>query len=390
MKITRISPVVVNARVRNWIFVKVETDVAGLHGWGEATLEWKTRSVLGAIDDVSRFVLGEDPRRIQHLWQIMTRQYFWPAGIEGMTAISGIEHALWDIKSKWLNVPLYELLGGRVRDRLRVYTHLGGVFDAGGTEMGLTARCEQLVDRALACKQAGYTALKFMGLPRMARTDHVQTIRQAECAVRALREAVGSETDLMVDLLGRCWPATALQVCRVLEPYELLFLEEPCSTKDIEATAQVTQASRIPIATGERLVGLHSFRDLLEKRACHIVQPDLTHCGGLWEAAKIASLAETYSVDVAPHTPSGPVGAAVATHFGFVTPNWLIQEAVQSDVPWRDDIVDEPLTIKDGHIGPPTRVGLGVEINEDEAKKYPFQPDIDARHFLYDGSVGEW
>jgi len=220
--------------------------------------------------------------------------------------------------------------------------------------------------------------------------DGWEPIRQTEGVIRALREAVGTETDLMIDLLGRCWPATAIQFCQALEPYHLLFLEEPCSTRDIEATAQVARVSKIPIATGERLISLHSFCELLEKRASQIVQPDLTHCGGLWEGRKIASLAEAHSTAVAPHTPSGPVGAVVAAHFGVTTPNWLIQETVEADVPWRQDIIDQPLAVQKGYIELPTRPGLGIEINEKEADKHPFQPDIDARHFLPDGSVGEW
>lgn len=387
MKITDVSTVVVNANMRNWIFVKVQTDQPGLHGWGEATLEWKTRTVVGAVEDISRYIIGQDPRRIEHLYQIMYRQYFWKVGIEGITAISGLEQALWDIKAKWLDVPLYELLGGRVRDRVRVYNHLGG------GQMGKmyeSTAPEEFAERALTVKEACYTAIKFMAVPRTEPVEGLQSVRYAESLVRAVREAVGPEMDLMVDLHARTWPAMAIQYCHAFEPYGLLFFEEPCPTEDIEATAQVTRASNIPIATGERLVGRHQFREVFEKRACHIIQPDLSHCGGLWEARKIAAMAEAYSIAVAPHNPNGPIATAAAVHFAMATPNWLIQETISSDVPWRDEVLDQPIEVKEGYIDVPTRSGLGVEVDEEAAAKYPFKPEAEQRYFHPDGSVADW
>jgi galactonate dehydratase len=387
MKINKVSTVVVNANMRNWVFVKVETDQPGLIGWGEATLEWKTATVIGAVEDVSRFIIGEDPRRIEHLYQMMYRQYFWKVGIEGMTAISGIEQALWDIKGKWLNVPVYELLGGRVRDRVRVYNHLGG-----GSMKGMYESTDpkEFAERALPVKAMGYTALKFMAVPRTEPVEGVRSVKRAEALVRAVREAVGDEMDLMVDLHARCWPAMAVQYCQAFEPYGLLFFEEPCPTEDIDATCEVTRKSRIPIATGERLVTRYPFRELLEKRACHIIQPDLSHVGGLWEARKIAAMAEAYSIAVAPHNPNGPLATVVAVHFALSTPNWLIQEMLTSDVPWRNDVLDSPIEVKDGYIGVPTRPGIGVEINEQEAAKHPFKPEAEQRYFHPDGSVADW
>jgi galactonate dehydratase len=387
MKITRVSSLVVNANMRNWIFVKVETDQDGLYGWGEATLEWKTKGVVGAIDDVSRLLIGEDPRRIEHLYQIMCRQYFWRVGIEGMTAISGIEQALWDIKGKWLNVPVYELLGGRVRDRVRVYTHLGG---GQMKSMYESTEPQEFAERALAVKEAGYTGLKFMAVPRTEPVEGLQSVRYAERLVRAVREAVGPDIDLMVDLHARTLPPMAIQYCQAFEPYGLLFFEEPCPTEDIEATAQVTRQSRIPIATGERLVGRNQFRELFERRACHIIQPDLSHCGGLWEARKIAAMAETYSMAVAPHNPNGPIATAAVVHFALATPNWLIQEAIANDVPWRNEVITNPIEVVNGYISPPTRPGLGIDVDEQAAAKYPFKPEAMQRYFHPDGAVADW
>jgi galactonate dehydratase len=387
MKISRVSSLVVNANMRNWIFVKVETDQDGLYGWGEATLEWKTKGVVGAIDDVSRLIVGENPLRIEHLYQMMYRQYFWKVGIEGMTAISGIEQALWDIKGKWLDVPVYELLGGRVRDRVRVYTHLGG---GQMKSMYESSEPQEFAERALAVKAAGYTGLKFMAVPRTEPVEGTQSVRYAESLVRAVREAVGPDVDLMVDLHARTLPPMAIQYCHAFEPYGLLFFEEPCPTEDIEATAQVTRQSRIPIATGERLVGRNQFRELFERRACHIIQPDLSHCGGLWEARKIAAMAEAYSMAVAPHNPNGPIATAAVVHFALATPNWLIQEAIASDVPWRNEVIVNPVEVVDGSIAPPTRPGLGIDVDEQAAAKYPFKPEAMQRYFHPDGSVADW
>jgi galactonate dehydratase len=387
VKITRIASLVVGARMRNWVFVKVETDEDGLYGWGEATLEWKTAGVVGSVDDVSRLVIGEDPRRIEHLYQVMTRQYFWRAGIEGMSAISAIEQALWDIKGKVLGVPVYELLGGRVRDRVRMYDHLGG-----GTleSMYESTTAEQFAERALAVKERGYTALKFMPVPRTEPVEGVRSVQRAERLVRAVREAVGDDVDLMVDLHARTWPGMAIRYCRAFEPYGLLFFEEPCPTEDVEATAQVTRASKIPIATGERLVGRSQFREVLERRACHVIQPDLSHCGGLWEARKIAAAAETFSIAVAPHNPNGPIATAAAVHFALATPNWLIQEGISSDVPWRDEVVIDPVSVVDGHAAVPDKPGLGIDVDEREAAKHPPGPEPVQRFFHPDGSVADW
>jgi galactonate dehydratase len=387
MKITRVYTLVVNANMRNWVFVKVETDQPGLYGWGESTLEWKTKTVVGAVEDISRFIIGEDPRRIEYLYQMMYRQYFWKVGIEGMTAISGIEQALWDIKGKWLGVPVYELLGGRVRDKVRLYNHLGG---GQMKSMYESTDPQEFADRALMVQEMGYDALKFMPVPRTEPIEGTKPIRYAESLLKTVREAVGPDMDLMVDLHGRTTPPMAIQYVKAFEPYGLFFFEEPCPTEDIEATAQVTRMSQIPIATGERLVGRHQFREVFERRACHIIQPDLLHCGGLWEARKIAAMAETYSISVAPHNPNGPLGLAVALHYALATPNWIIQEAITSDVPWRDEVLDFPVEIKNGYAGIPDKPGLGIEINEQVAAKHPFQPEKIQRYFHPDGFIADW
>jgi galactonate dehydratase len=207
-----------------------------------------------------------------------------------------------------------------------------------------------------------------------------------------MREAVGDEIDIMVDCHARPSPRMGLQFAKALEPYGLYFFEEPCWPESMEDIALIQRAVKTPIATGERLVGIHAFRDLLEKRAVSVIQPDITHCGGLSEVRRIAALAEAYRVSMAPHNPQGPVSTAASIEFGFATPSYIICENVHNDVPWRCDVVSEGYTIKkEGRlVFPNTKPGLGVEINETEARKHPFQQEVLQRSFYRDGSVGDW
>lgn len=385
MKITAIHPLVVNARMRNWIFVKVETD-AGLVGWGEASLEWKTRAVAGAISDLEPFVRGQDPRRIEHLGQIMYRQPFFRGGIVTMSAISGIEQACWDILGKSLGVPVSQLLGGTVRDRVRMYDHLGG-----GEMQALYVDdvAENMAQRARESVAAGYTAVKVLAVPRTALIDGPRVITRAARTMAAIREAVGDQVDIMVDFHGRTSPAMGIAVAEALVPYRPLFIEEPALPENPDGLALVARAVKIPVATGERLVTRFEFRELLQKGACAIIQPDLCHCGGLWEARKIAAMAETYYVAVAPHNPLGPIATAACIHFALVTPNFLIQEAIRADVPWRDAVVTPP-RIVDGHALPYVGPGLGIEVNEAEAARHPFNQEEILRYWHPDGSVADW
>jgi galactonate dehydratase len=387
VKITQISTLVVNARMRNWIFVKVETDQPGLYGWGEATLEWKTKGVVGAIEDVAVLLIGQDPRRIEHLWQMMHRQYFWRGGITNYTAMSGIDQALWDITGKALGVPVCNLLGGPVRDTLRFYDHLGG-----GTLEGMykTIEPEEFADRMQDSLGRGFTAVKAMPIPVSEYIESASTLKRAARCVEAMRRAAGDNIDLMLDLHARTTPAAAIQFGRLLTDYNLYWYEEPCWPEHTEALVEVARALPFPIATGERLVGRWEFRELFEKRACAIIQPDVSHCGGISEARRIAAMAETYMMSVACHNPQGPVSTAASTHIGFAVPNYLIQEMVRADVPWRNDVVSEFIPLEAGICQAPSRPGLGIEINEAEARKHPFQPEVLMAYNHRDGSVADW
>lgn len=392
MKITAIETLVCNARMRNWIFVKVITDQPGLWGWGEATLEWHTRSVVGAIEDISQLLIGEDPTRVEHLHQMMYRQHFWHGnGIVRGTAISGIDLALWDIVGKVHNVPCHKLWGGRVRDYIRTYAHLGGgkMEDFYETPVSNANRFAELAAEAV---ENGYTAFKTMAVPETMPLEGLTPIKNAAACVQAMREAVGDDIDIMVDCHARPSPRMGMMFAKALEPYGLYFFEEPCWPETIEDIALIQRAVNTPIATGERLIGVHAFRDLLEKRACSVLQPDITHCGGLTEARKIAALAEAYRVSMAPHNPQGPVSTAASIELGFATPSYIICETVSNDVPWRQDVVKEGFVVeKKGRIVKPNSLpGLGIEIDENVIKKHPFQQEVLQRTFYKDGSVGDW
>ncbi|MBL4575332.1 MAG: galactonate dehydratase [Opitutaceae bacterium] len=392
MKITAIETHICNARMRNWIFVKVLTDQPGLYGWGEATLEWHTRSVVGAIEDISQLLIGEDPRRIEHLWQMMYRQHFWHGnGIVRSTAISGIDIALWDIVGKVHGVPCHELWGGRVRDYIRTYSHLGGgkMEDFYETSPSDAKRFAEL---AIEAVEDRFTAFKTMAVPETMPIEGMRPVQYAEACVAAMRDAVGPDIDIMVDCHARCSPRMGMRFAKALDPYGLYFFEEPCWPETLDDIAAIQRAVTTPVATGERLITQHAFRELLEKRACSVIQPDITHCGGLSEARRIAAMAEPYRVSMAPHNPQGPVSTAASLEFGFATPSYIICESVSNDVPWRDDVVSEGFTLeKKGRIvRPNTRPGLGIEINEAEVAKHPFKQEVLKRTFYPDGAVGDW
>jgi len=392
MKITAIETHVCNARMRNWIFVKVLTDTPGLWGWGEATLEWHTRGVVGAIEDISQLLIGEDPTRVEHLWQMMYRQHFWHGnGIVRGTAISGIDIALWDICGKVHNVPCHKLWGGPVRDYVRLYSHLGGgrMEDFYDTDPADASRFAELAQAAVA---DGYTAFKTMAVPETMPLEGLRPIRYAEKCVAAMREAVGDNVDIMVDCHARPSPRMGLMFAKALEPYGLYWFEEPCWPETIDDIALIQRAVTTPIATGERLVSQHAFREVLEKRACSVLQPDITHCGGLSEARRIAAMAEAYRMSLAPHNPQGPVSTAASLELGFATPSYVICESVHLDVPWRADVVKEGFKVeqKGRLVRPNDLPGIGIELDEKEIARHPFEQEILQRTFYPDGSVGDW
>ena len=391
MKIKDIQTLVVNAEMRNWIFVKVITD-EGVYGWGEATVEWKTRAVVGAIDDIKPLLIGKDPRQIKQNYQIMTKHGFWKLGVIGMSAISGIEHALWDILGKSLNTPVWQLLGGKVRDKIKIYTHLGmgdmkAVYKDTMNVSGLTDHAQKLVD-------TGYTAVKVVFRPFTHYTVLSEDLKKVNHLMGSLRDKVGDDIKIMVDFHGRCASGiSAIQYVKELEPYNPMFVEEPILPGDNSTLLQIKQSISCPLATGERLIGLQEFENIFHLRAIDIAQPDLNHCGGLLEAKSIAAAAAVANIGIAPHNPNGPIAGAAALHFAASTPNHIIQEVMDQSVAWYDDVISSTPIKRNGDSWEiSNKPGLGIEVNENEAKKYPFKQEILAptEAYLSDGTVVDW
>ncbi|WP_221930808.1 enolase C-terminal domain-like protein [Telmatospirillum sp. J64-1] len=390
IRITGIKTLVVNAEMRNWIFVKVETDQDGLYGWGEASLNWKTRAVTGAVEDLEPLVLGKDPRDIEQIVRTLHKHSYYRLGIIGATAISGIEHALWDIFGKSVGLPVWRLLGGKVRNEVRLYTHLGlgdmrsvyETFDSGS-----------LRDKALAVVEQGYDALKVVFIPYSHFAIDIPSQRHVARLMEVLRDAVGEKVEIMIDFHGR--PASisaALQYIEALAPYHPFFCEEPVQPGDTEALRLITERASCPIATGERLIGYKEFEPVFQSKAVNIIQPDLNHTGGLLEGKRIAAAAEHAFMGVAPHNPNGPIAGAAALHFAVSTPNFVIQEEMSGAVPWYDDVVSVPMKRTGSIWEVPDVIGLGVEINETEAAKHPFKPEVfhSQGAVLADGTIVDW
>lgn len=391
MRIVDIKTLVVNADMRNWLFVKVVTDQPGLYGWGEATLEWKTRSVASAVEDLSNLLIGQDPLQITQCARIMRKQSYWRLGTIGQSAVSAIEIALWDIAGKDLGVPVWRLLGGKVRDRVRVYTHLGmgqmsAVYHSFDKEV-LLARCGELKDR-------GYTAAKIVNVPYTHYLTTPAAVSQFAESVHGLRAALGDDFALMIDFHGR--PASAraaLDYLNAIADSKLMFAEEPLQPGDTDALLFLKENSPVPIASGERLIEPDEFDTVLTRRAVDVIQPDLCHCGGLAEGRKIAQRAETVGIGVAPHNPAGPVAGAAALHFAVSTPNHIIQEEMVGAVPWFEEVVAvNPIRAENGFWMVPDQPGLGIEIDEDVAAQHPYQREsIETKNaVMCDGTIVDW
>ncbi len=367
MKITHISTTLVDANWRNFTFVQVFTDV-GLVGLGEATIRSREHAVVGAIEDMSRVLIGQDPFQIQAHWQTLYQAFHKRGGVILMAALSGIEIALWDVLGQALGVPIYQLLGGKVREQVRVYNN--GWFERLKGLDALTQAAQQAV-------QAGFSALKWNPFHGANGWLSAAQRRKVIEEVEAIRQAVGEEVDLMLEAHGLFTPAAAVQVASDLAPYQPFWLEEPVPPEDETAMAFVRQRSAIPVAAGERLYGKYEFARLVEARAVDIVQPDITYAGGIFETRLIAALAEAHYLGFAPHNSGSPVSTAAALHLAACTPNFLILELPTNDVPWRAELVEPMIeNPSEGHLALLERPGLGVKLNEQVARQHPYQnPD---------------
>lgn len=354
MRITEVEPFVLESPGRDYVFVKVSTD-EGLFGWGEGTLEMKQRTVVAAALDLQDFVVGEDPTRVDYLWQRMYRQGFWRGGVAILSAISAIEQALWDITGKAYGQPVYKLLGGAVRDYIPAYTHCGDPELA-----------QQLMSQ-------GWRAFKS-GLGRSSTVvDERELIRATAHSFEQMRRSCGEGVELMCDVHGRLRPSAAIRLGRALEPYELLFFEEPVPPDNVRSLRPVRDAGlSMDLATGERAFTKWGYREIVEQQMVDIIQPDICHVGGIKEIVKVAAIAEGYDLLVAPHNPNGPVGTAASVHAAAVMPNFTVLEYALTET--RDECQapgQEPFRAANGRIELPTRPGLGIELDEAYLRKHP-------------------
>ena len=374
MKITDVKPFVVDCFRTNWVFVKIYTD-EGITGVGEGTLEYKEKAFLGALEHIREYLLGKDPLRIEEHFHRIYRDAYWRGGPVLMSALSAAEMALWDILGKSLNVPVYQLMGGKVHDKVRIYVN--GWF-AGAKEP------EEFAEKAKIAMERGVTAMKWDPFGKSYLDISSADLDKALRCVAAVREAVGNKVDLLIEGHGRFNIPTGIRIAKELEQFHPMFFEEPVPPDNLDALKAVRDKSPVAISAGERLYTRWDYRPLFDKMPCDYIQPDISHAGGIMELKKIAAEAECRYIPFAPHNPSGPVANAATLQLAASCPNFCILEIMYSDVVWRKDVTDEELTYQDGYLAIPDKPGLGIEIDEEECLKHPYKPHT-LRH--YEGTL---
>jgi len=378
MKITKCAAFLSREKHRNLIFIEVETD-GGMSGVGEAYSVGPDETVPVIVEHFESWLVGEDPRDRERLWLKMYNFSRFPGGLPVMSALSGIDMALWDLAGKIAGVPVWHLLGGRCRDRIRTYGHVHG-----DTPSELADNAKRLVDAY------GFTALKcfptaWRGNPwgdGQSTPPWSTMLKTAGARMTALRKALGDDFDIAVDLHATIFNAArAFEMVRLLEPYRPLFVEEPVRQDNMDALSRLTKHASVPVATGEMLYTPWEFRTLLERKGAHIVQPDVCCAGGLTGMKKIAAVAESFHALLAPHNPMGPVATAANVHLAATVPNFLILEYIPDDTPERTDVVDAPPAFSDGFLEIPDTPGLGISLDRDGVRKHP--PQTWHRPFRY-------
>ncbi|MCC7357920.1 MAG: galactonate dehydratase [Anaerolineales bacterium] len=379
MKIAKIEQFAPRQRTR---LVKVTTD-NGLVGWGETTLEAKPKSTGGAVEEIADYLIGKDPLLIERHWQFIYRSAFFRGGAVVLSALSGLDQALWDIAGKFYGVPTYKLLGGAVRDRLRVYAHWGIHALDDATLEASRRRLDYL-------QPMGYTAYKMGPSQKFRGHESPALIDGFVKQAYLMREWVGNDVELAFDFHGKMTPALAIEICHEIKGMRPMFVEEPVPQENVDALKQVTDHVPFPIATGERLLSRWEFRQVLEKQAAAFIQPDGSHAGGITELKKIANMAEVYYVHVAPHCAIGPVALAACLQVDAVIPNFLAQEQV--DVGLGAGLLEESFKVVNGYIELPTAPGLGFTINEAEAQRHiPYKEELGGEYYYpADNSLVDW
>ncbi|MCY3979936.1 MAG: galactonate dehydratase [Chloroflexi bacterium] len=382
MRITSLELFTVPPR---WLFLKVSTD-DGYAGWGEPIVEGQAGTVRGAVEDMSDYLLGRDPRHIEDIWQTLFRARFYRGGPVMMSAIAGVNQALWDIKGKFHGAPIYDLLGGKVRDRVQVYAGISGDTP------------EEVAAQAQERKDEGLNAVKMGAVETVHYMDTFQHIDEAVARVAAARAQVGNDFSIAVDFHGKVHKPMAKMLIRELEPYHLMFVEEPILPMHNESLLDLKRSTSIPIATGERMYSRWDFKAILAEGSVDIIQPDVSHAGGISEALRIAAMAEAYDVALAPHCPLGPIALASCIQVDAVAYNALIQEQslglhYNTSADLLDYLVDPSVFhYENGFVILPTAPGLGIELNEEKIRAASDHrlrwrnPSLRRK----DGSVGEW
>lgn len=382
MKITDMKLYMVQPR---WLFLKMETD-EGLVGWGEPVVEGRASTVKAAVEELKGYLIGKDPLKIEDHWQVLYRSGFYRGGPVLMSAIAGIDQALWDIKGKYYNAPIYDLLGGACRDRIRVYSWIGGDRPR---DIGQAAR-DQL--------EAGFTAVKMNATEELHYIDSHRKLDAVMERIGAIREEVGFDVEVGIDFHGRIHKSMAKVLAKELEPYKPMFIEEPVLPQNNEALREIANHTSIPIATGERMFSRWDFKDLFMLGVVDIIQPDLSHAGGISECKKIAAMAEAFDVAVAPHCPLGPIALAACIQMDACTPNVFIQEqSLGIHYNQGSDLLDylkDPSVFryKEGFVSLPTAPGLGIEVDEEKVVEAD-KKGHDWKNPVWrneDGTVAEW
>lgn len=365
MKITGVETFVCWADWVNWLFVRVDTD-EGIHGWGEGSLHGSVQAVETAIQELSAYLVGRDPAGVERHWHGMYHAWRWRGGAILMTALAALDIALWDIEGKRLGVPVYRLLGGPYRDRIRAYAShwLPGIQNFA-----------QAAEGAREARRRGFSAFKFSPIDRnLLMENESRAFGRAAELVAGAREGAGDDCDMMIELAERLSPRTTLLLAERLAPSRPYWFEEPIPFENARAMAALQQQCPVPIATGERLLSRWEFRELFELQGCRVAQPDLMHAGGLTEVKRIAAMADTHYIAVAPHNPGGPIVTLASIHLAAAIPNFLILEQMEFEQGLRAELCDEAPLLVDGHFQLPTRPGLGTEMNAEALRARAFQP----------------
>jgi galactonate dehydratase len=370
MKLRRLTTYVSDAFRTNWVLVRIDTE-DGLHGWGEATLEYREHAVEAAIAALEAGLRDRPLEDVQQWWQDAYRDAYWRGGIVLTSALSAIEMALWDLKGKALGVPVHQLLGGRVRSEVPCYAN---AWFAGAKTP------QEFAERAVEAAEWGYRALKWDPFGTAFRTLATAELRVAMQVVEAVVTALDGRAEVIIEAHGRFALPAARAVARALEPYDVLWLEEPLIPGDLSNYARLHEEAATPLSAGERLCTRWDFRELLQARSVDVLQPDVSHVGGIWEARVVAAMAEAAQLSFAPHNPSGPVANAATLQLAATTPNFTYLETMATDVPWRSAVATEAGSITRGVATISDAPGLGVEIDPAALAAHPYRRH-DLRHY---------